>query len=64
MVGHPQITKQAVRRKRWRWRDVNGVLFILPWLITFLIFQAGPIVASFFLVLQIGIWRIQFDGWG
>ena len=49
MVGHPQITKQAVRRKRWRWRDVNGVLFILPWLITFLIFQAGPIVASFFL---------------
>ena len=36
-------------RRRLRWRDVSGAVFILPWLVTFLLFQAGPILFSFFL---------------
>jgi multiple sugar transport system permease protein len=37
------------RRRRLRWQEVSGAVYILPWLITFLLFQAGPILFSFFL---------------
>jgi multiple sugar transport system permease protein len=37
------------RRRMLRWRDVSGAVYVLPWLLTFLIFQAGPILFSFFL---------------
>jgi multiple sugar transport system permease protein len=37
------------QRRKLRWRDISGVVFILPWLLTFLLFQAGPILFSFFL---------------
>ncbi len=37
-----------------RWRKFSGILFILPWLITFTIFQAGPILASL---------AISFSNW-
>jgi multiple sugar transport system permease protein len=36
-------------RRKLRWRDVSGILFITPWLVTFVIFQAGPIIASLFI---------------
>jgi multiple sugar transport system permease protein len=33
--------------RRPRWRNVQGFLFVLPWLIGFLVFQLFPFVASF-----------------
>ncbi|MXX26353.1 MAG: sugar ABC transporter permease [Caldilineaceae bacterium SB0668_bin_21] len=33
----------------WRWRRIEGYLFIAPWLIGFVAFVLGPFLASFFL---------------
>ena len=33
----------------WRWRRVEGYLFIAPWLVGFVAFVLGPFLASFFL---------------
>ncbi len=39
----------AVARRRLRWRDVRGALFVLPWVIGFVVFQLIPFLASFLL---------------
>ena len=33
----------------WTWKDVRGFLFVLPWLVGFVLFVAGPFFFSFFL---------------
>lgn len=43
-----RATVHQVRRKRW-WRDIEGYLYIAPWLIGFLVFTLGPFVFSFYL---------------
>lgn len=42
-------SNQAATRKKhkWNWSDYEGYLFISPWLIGFLIFTLGPMLASF-----------------
>jgi multiple sugar transport system permease protein len=42
-------TPKRGQQRRLRWQDVSGVVYVLPWLLTFLCFQAGPILFSFFL---------------
>jgi multiple sugar transport system permease protein len=37
----------TTRRRRWRWKDFSGLLFVLPWLIGFLAFEFLPFIASF-----------------
>jgi len=50
----------ARRRRRWsatRWRDArDGYIFILPWLLGFFIWTAGPMVAS--ISIAFTDWRI------
>jgi multiple sugar transport system permease protein len=42
----------APRAAAWiRWRRYQGLLFILPWFVGFVIFQLGPFVASFLISL-------------
>ena len=41
-------TVHQARRKR-RWRDIEGYLYIAPWLIGFLVFTLGPFLFSFYL---------------
>ncbi|MBI2940982.1 MAG: sugar ABC transporter permease [Chloroflexi bacterium] len=42
----------TVRRKRFRWRDVEGYLFIAPHIVGFLAFMLLPIVSSMYLSLN------------
>lgn len=44
------------RRRRFRWRDWQGALFVLPWFIGFVIFNLGPFLASF--VISLTNWSI------
>ncbi len=45
------------RRRSLHWREhIDGYIFILPWLIGFLVFVAGPMVASF--VISFMRWEI------
>jgi multiple sugar transport system permease protein len=47
-VAEPTLTLPATsRRRRWRWKDFSGLLFVLPWLIGFLAFEFLPFIASF-----------------
>jgi multiple sugar transport system permease protein len=46
-----------VRRRRLRWREVRGALFVLPWVIGFLVFQLLPFVAS--LALSFTDWNFN-----
>src|SRR5690606_18768738 len=47
-VAEPTLTLPvATRRRRWRWKEVSGFLFVLPWLIGFLAFEFLPFIASF-----------------
>lgn len=45
----------SVRRRR-RWKDYSGFLFVLPWLIGFLVFQFFPFIAS--LVISFTDWDL------
>jgi multiple sugar transport system permease protein len=51
--ARPVATGQAptVARRRVRWRDVRGAVFILPWVIGFGVFQLFPFLASLYLSL-------------
>jgi multiple sugar transport system permease protein len=56
--GRP--SKPAVQSKR----EWVGLLFILPWLLGFLIFTAGPMLASFFLSFHIyDLQKLEPVGW-
>ena len=47
-----QHSPQGRARNRRHWReDVTGYLWISPWLVGFLVFTAGPLVASFYVSL-------------
>ncbi len=49
--------RRAARRSKVRSRDaLDGYLFILPWLLGFVIFTAGPMVAS--VAISLTDWRI------
>ncbi len=43
----------------WTWKDVRGFLFVLPWLVGFVLFVAGPFFFSFF--LSFTAWRLVGD---
>jgi multiple sugar transport system permease protein len=45
------------RRRRW-WRDLEGYLFVAPWLIGFLVFTLGPFIYSFYM----GFTRWELQG--
>jgi multiple sugar transport system permease protein len=63
-------TSTAAPRRRWsaqRWRDTrDGYLFILPWLLGFILWTVGPMIAS--VVISLTEWRIittpRFVGFG
>src|SRR5258708_25107129 len=38
--------RSAMRARGWK-RNLSGYLFVSPWLLGFIIFTAGPIIASF-----------------
>jgi multiple sugar transport system permease protein len=42
--------------RRFRWRDYQGALFVLPWLVGFLVFDLGPFLAS--LVISLTDWDL------
>ena len=55
------MSQAVVSKRRWRrhlgWREtVDGWLFILPWLVGFLAFIAGPMVAS--ALISLTEWKI------
>ena len=43
----------------WSWRETRGFLFVLPWLIGFVGFIAGPFLFSLFISMT--NWRMQSD---
>ena len=43
----------------WTWKETRGFLFILPWLVGFILFIAGPFFFSFF--LSFTQWRLVGD---
>ena len=43
----------------WTWKETQGFLFVLPWLIGFVLFTAGPFFFSFF--LSFTSWRLVGD---
>ena len=53
MTSQPQPTVRGAGKASvigwWRWRRVEGYLFIAPWLVGFVAFVLGPFLASFFL---------------
>ena len=53
MTSQPQPTVRRAEKASvigwWRWRSVEGYLFIAPWLVGFVAFVLGPFLASFFL---------------
>lgn len=53
MTSQPQPTVHQAGKASvfgwWRWRRIEGYLFIAPWLIGFVAFVLGPFLASFFL---------------
>jgi len=54
MTTAPSASK---RRRSLHWREhIDGYIFILPWLIGFVVFVAGPMVASF--VISFMRWEI------
>ena len=52
--GYVQRTGRVEAKDRPQKEAVEGFLFISPWLIGFLIFTLGPLIASFFLSLANG----------
>jgi multiple sugar transport system permease protein len=48
-LAAPTAARRGISRLAWR-EAVDGYLFILPWIVGFLIFTAGPMVASLVLV--------------
>jgi multiple sugar transport system permease protein len=47
----------SAARRRVRWREVRGALFVLPWVIGFVVFQLFPFLAS--LVLSFTEWNFS-----
>ena len=43
----------------WTWKETRGFLFVLPWLVGFILFIAGPFFFSFF--LSFTQWRLVGD---
>ena len=58
-----QATPPAPRNNRrllgWTWRETRGFLFVVPWLIGFIGFIAGPFLFSLFIAMT--NWRMQSD---
>src|SRR5215204_482263 len=52
-AGGLGMTSGAIARRRARWRPDEqtrwGFIFLLPWIIGFVIFTAGPMIASLFI---------------
>ncbi len=44
-----QADYQKLQRRQALWRDASGYLFLMPWLLGFLIFSLGPVLASLYL---------------
>jgi multiple sugar transport system permease protein len=47
----------SAARRRVRWREVRGALFVLPWVIGFVVFQLFPFLAS--LILSFTEWNFS-----
>lgn len=45
-IEHGEFSRS---RRRIRWRDYRGILFVVPWFVGFVVFTLGPFVASLFL---------------
>ncbi|MBM4436796.1 MAG: sugar ABC transporter permease [Actinobacteria bacterium] len=57
VAGPPTGIKQARRNAfGWTWKETQGFLFVLPWLVGFVLFTAGPFFFSFF--LSFTSWRL------
>jgi len=58
-----QATSPTPRNNRrllgWTWRETRGFLFVVPWLIGFIGFIAGPFLFSLFIAMT--NWRMQSD---
>ena len=46
-----QLHRRRRRLPGWTWRETQGFLFVLPWLIGFVLFIAGPFLFSFIVSL-------------
>jgi multiple sugar transport system permease protein len=48
-LAEQRVLPRVTRRRRWRRRDIAYFVFLSPWLIGFVIWTGGPLIASVFL---------------
>lgn len=56
LTAVPSTDTAPRSRRRVRWRDFQGALFVLPWFVGFVVFSLGPFIAS--LAISLTNWSL------